>query len=188
MKRRPGGRRAYDLTYLRYIINHLSDNTSLPFGQGQNPGAFNSTETMPQGMTSAPVLPNYLGLPFRIIVSPFMRFDPATKCTDIIMFNSANLGALIVKEDPHVKSWDEPRYNSSRWRSKSGRHRIFEDHFQQPYSDLRRRKTPGPPARAGPFAAIRRPLPSRSSAKRRNPSPAEGSRRGELATATRRCL
>ncbi|MCU1250738.1 MAG: hypothetical protein JWQ49_3767 [Edaphobacter sp.] len=29
----------------------------------------------------------------------------------IIMFNSRNLGALIVDEKPHVKSWDEPQYS-----------------------------------------------------------------------------
>jgi hypothetical protein len=40
-----------------------------------------------------------------------MMFDVATKTTDIIMFNSRNLGALIVDERPHVKSWDEPRYS-----------------------------------------------------------------------------
>jgi hypothetical protein len=39
------------------------------------------------------------------------RFDVATKTTDIIMFNSRNLGALIVDEKPHVKSWDEPQYS-----------------------------------------------------------------------------
>jgi hypothetical protein len=27
------------------------------------------------------------------------------------MFNSRNLGALIVDEKPHVKSWDEPQYS-----------------------------------------------------------------------------
>jgi hypothetical protein len=27
------------------------------------------------------------------------------------MFNSRNLGALIVDERPHVKSWDEPQYS-----------------------------------------------------------------------------
>jgi hypothetical protein len=40
-----------------------------------------------------------------------MQFDVATKTTDIIMFNSRNLGALIVDERPHVKSWDEPQYS-----------------------------------------------------------------------------
>jgi hypothetical protein len=55
-------------------------------------------------MTSAPVLPNYLGLPFRILVSPFVHFDPETRLTDILMFNSKNLGALIVAEEAHVKA------------------------------------------------------------------------------------
>ena len=52
-------------------------------------------------MTSAPVLPNYLGLPFKILVSPFVHFDPDTRLTDILMFNSKNLGAIIVAEEPH---------------------------------------------------------------------------------------
>jgi hypothetical protein len=39
-----------------------------------------------------------------------MPFDTNSKTTDIIMFNSRNLGALIVDEKPHVKSWDEPQY------------------------------------------------------------------------------
>jgi len=53
---------------------------------------------------------NFGGL--RILVSPFMMFDVATtKATDIIVFNSRNLGALIVDERPHVKSWDEPQYS-----------------------------------------------------------------------------
>ncbi len=62
-------------------------------------------------MTSAPILPNYLGLPFRILVSPFVNFDPEARTTDIMMFNSRNLGALIVDEDPHVKSWEDGQYN-----------------------------------------------------------------------------
>lgn len=55
-------------------------------------------------MTAGPVLPSYLGIPFRILVSPFVHFDPETRTTDIMMFNSRNLGALIVAEEPHVKS------------------------------------------------------------------------------------
>jgi hypothetical protein len=62
-------------------------------------------------MTSAPILPNYLGLPFRILVSPFVNFDPINRVTDIMMFNTRNLGALIVDEDPHVKSWEDGQYN-----------------------------------------------------------------------------
>lgn len=62
-------------------------------------------------MTSAPVLPSYLGIPFRILVSPFVAFDPETRQTDVLMFNSRNLGALIVAEEPHVKSWEDGQYN-----------------------------------------------------------------------------
>ena len=62
-------------------------------------------------MTSAPQLPNYLGLPFRILVAPFVNFDPEERTTDIMMFNSRNLGALIVAEEPHVKSWEDGQYN-----------------------------------------------------------------------------
>jgi hypothetical protein len=54
-------------------------------------------------MTSTPMLPNYLGLPFRILCSPFVHFDPETRTTDVMMFNSKNLGAIIEAEAPHVK-------------------------------------------------------------------------------------
>ena len=49
-------------------------------------------------------------LPFQILVSPFVHYDPINRTTDILMFNSRNLGALIVKEDPHVVAWDDNRY------------------------------------------------------------------------------
>jgi hypothetical protein len=39
-----------------------------------------------------------------------MNFDTNAKTTDIIMFNSRNLGALIVDERPHVRGWDEPQF------------------------------------------------------------------------------
>ena len=39
-----------------------------------------------------------------------MNFDTTAKTTDIIMFNSRNLGALIVDERPHVREWDEPQF------------------------------------------------------------------------------
>jgi hypothetical protein len=36
---------------------------------------------------------------------------PNTRLTDLMMFNSANLGALIVKQKAEVKSWDDNTYN-----------------------------------------------------------------------------
>jgi hypothetical protein len=100
--------------------NQFWNNGGLGLGQGQTgqytqgalTGGQTSTQTgLPQMQTSAPVLPNYLGLPFRILVSPFMRFDPLTRETDILMFNSRNLGALIVDEEPHVRSFEDNRYS-----------------------------------------------------------------------------
>ena len=40
-----------------------------------------------------------------------MRFDTRTKTTDLLMFNSQNLGALIVDKEPFIRSWDEPGFD-----------------------------------------------------------------------------
>lgn len=62
----------------------------------------------PQTMTSAPTLPSYFNVPFRIIVSHLMPFNPRTRLSDIFMFDSANLGALVVAEDVTVDEFDDP--------------------------------------------------------------------------------
>jgi len=63
----------------------------------------------PQTLNSAPVLPGYMNIPFRIIVSPFVPFDPRTKLTDIYMFDSSELGVLIVDEDLMTEEFDDPK-------------------------------------------------------------------------------
>jgi hypothetical protein len=63
----------------------------------------------PQFITSAPVLPNYMNIPFRIIVSPFVPFDPRRKLTDIYMFDSNELGVLVVDEDLTTEEFDDPK-------------------------------------------------------------------------------
>lgn len=79
-------------------------------GGGLTGGQVSKTEGLPQKQASAFDLPNYLGLPFRILVSPFVFYDPVQRLTNIIMCEARNLGALIVQEDPHVKDWQDPRY------------------------------------------------------------------------------
>lgn len=100
--------------------NQFYNYSGMGFGTGQtgqytngslSGGQTSTVQGLPQNQNSAPVLPGYLGLPFRILVSPFIHFDPSTRTTDIMMFNSRNLGALIVDEDPHVKSWEDGQYN-----------------------------------------------------------------------------
>lgn len=60
-------------------------------------------------MNSAPNLPSYLGMSFRIIVSPFVPFDPRRKLSDIYMFDSSNLGALIVDEEVTTEEFTDPK-------------------------------------------------------------------------------
>jgi hypothetical protein len=100
------------------LANQFYNFGGLGFGQGQTGqstagvltgGQTSKVQGLPQTQVSAPVIPNYLGLPFRILVSPFVNFDPIHRVTDVLMFNSRNLGALIVDEDPHIKSWEDPR-------------------------------------------------------------------------------
>jgi hypothetical protein len=80
-------------------------------GQNIVPGGNAGSETAtaltgyPQTLTSAPQLPSYFPFPFRIIVSPFVRFNPSTKLTDIFMFDSNELGALLVAEDITTEEW-----------------------------------------------------------------------------------
>lgn len=62
-----------------------------------------------QVMNSAPVLPSYLGMNLRIIVSPFVPFNPAKRLTDIYVFDSMELGALIVDEEVTTEEFMDPR-------------------------------------------------------------------------------
>lgn len=60
-------------------------------------------------MNSAPVLPSYLGMNFRIVVSPYVPFDPRRKLTDIYMFDSSELGAYIVDEELTTEEFSDPK-------------------------------------------------------------------------------
>jgi hypothetical protein len=71
---------------------------------GEAPSAL---EAFSQNITSAPSLPSYFPYPFRIIVSPFVPYSPKDKLTDIVMFDSSELGALIVDEDVTVDEWND---------------------------------------------------------------------------------
>lgn len=60
-------------------------------------------------LQSAPQLPGYMNMPFRIIVSPYMPYDVRRKLTDIYMFDSRELGVLIVDEEVTTEEFDDPR-------------------------------------------------------------------------------
>lgn len=82
-------------------------------GQDINPGgnagsqAASGIEAYSQTINSAPKLPSYFPYPFVIVVSPFVNFDPASKLTDIMLFDSNELGALIVDHDVVTDEWND---------------------------------------------------------------------------------
>jgi hypothetical protein len=76
-------------------------------GNAQSPTP-TSLQDLDQNLTSVPTLPSYLGMSFNIIPSPFMEFNVSNNTCDMIMFNSQNLGALIVDQDPSVLEWSQP--------------------------------------------------------------------------------
>lgn len=98
----------------RKPTNDLASFPPMGEGTGQNqevpPGSSSSTPAsrLDQGLTSTPRLPGYLPMSFNIIPSPFCNYDVTNNTADLMMFNSQNLGALIVDQDPSVLEWGQP--------------------------------------------------------------------------------
>jgi hypothetical protein len=61
-----------------------------------------------QLMSSAPVMPNYLGIPFRVVVSPFVPYDAASNTTTILMADSSQLGFYIEDHPAQTSEWQDP--------------------------------------------------------------------------------
>ena len=87
----------------------LASGQNIVPGGGPSSTASTALSGYPQTLTSSPVLPGYLNIPFRIIVSPLVPYDPRRKLTDIYMFDSSELGVLIVDEDVTTEEFDDPR-------------------------------------------------------------------------------
>jgi hypothetical protein len=86
----------------------------IPGGFGQfTPGGNAAGETptsvtgLDQNLNSAAQIPSYFPHPLRVIVSPFVPFDVYKQTCDIMIFDSRNLGALVVEEDVTVDQWDD---------------------------------------------------------------------------------
>ena len=60
-----------------------------------------------QALTSAPVLPRHWAWPLRIVVSPWIPFDPGTKRTDIIVADGNELGLLIEEYPVRIDRWED---------------------------------------------------------------------------------
>lgn len=103
----PAGRAPWD--------NSSQGGMGLSGGQTITPGGNAAGEQpspladYPQTLNSGPNLPGYMNIPFRIIVSPFVPYDPRRKLTDIYMFDASELGVLIVDHDVMTDEFDDPR-------------------------------------------------------------------------------
>ncbi len=58
-------------------------------------------------LTSTPVLPARWAWPLRIVVSPWIPFNPATKMTDIILCDGNELGLYIEEYSTKVERWED---------------------------------------------------------------------------------
>lgn len=58
-------------------------------------------------LNSAAVIPSYFPYPLRVLVSPFVPYDEEKQVTDIMIFDSQNLGALVVDEDVSIDQWED---------------------------------------------------------------------------------
>lgn len=102
----PAGRAPWD--------NSSQGGLGLSSGQTITPGENAAGETAsvltdyPQTINSSPNLPGYFNVPFRVIVSPFVPYDPARKLTDIYMFDASELGVLIVDQEITTEEFDDP--------------------------------------------------------------------------------
>ena len=65
-------------------------------------------ETLPPDFKGQPILPSWAGIPFKIMVSPQVPFDPITKTTSIYFVDPSNAGALIQGENINHHQWSDP--------------------------------------------------------------------------------
>jgi len=60
-----------------------------------------------QNLNSPATIPSYFPYPLRVLVSPFVPFNEDNNTCDIMIFDSANLGALVVDQDVTTDQWED---------------------------------------------------------------------------------
>ena len=82
-------------------------------GRTQTPGGNAASETATgvlghdQNLSTAPSIPDYFPYPLTVLVSPFVPFNVENQTADMFLFDSQNLGALIVDEEVTVDTWED---------------------------------------------------------------------------------
>ena len=91
---------AYDVTGVKR--DSFFNNLGMSSG-GARPG-----EDKPVDFTGMPILPSYLQIPFKVMVSPQVPYDPVTQLTDIYFVDNGNAGAIVNAEDINHYQWNDP--------------------------------------------------------------------------------
>ena len=61
-----------------------------------------------QNMNAAPVIPNYLGMPLQVLVSPFVPYDAVNNTTTVMVGDSNQFGFLVEEHGPQTTEWMDP--------------------------------------------------------------------------------
>jgi hypothetical protein len=75
---------------------------------GMSSGGARPGENMPPDFKGAPILPSYLQIPFKLMVSPQVPYNPITKLTDIYFVDNQNAGAIVNAEAITHYQWNDP--------------------------------------------------------------------------------
>lgn len=75
---------------------------------GMSSGGPRPGEHMPVDFKGMPILPSYLQIPFRVLVSPQVPFNPVSKLTDIYFIDNGNAGTFINAEGINHYQWSDP--------------------------------------------------------------------------------
>jgi len=80
-----------------------------PYTPGENVGSETATAKadIDQNLATRPNVPSYFPYPLKVLVSPFVPFDVNNNTADIMIFDSSNLGALVVDEDVSMDQWED---------------------------------------------------------------------------------
>jgi hypothetical protein len=80
-----------------------------PFTPSGNAGSETPTSVskIDQNLNSPAVIPGYFPYPLRVLVSPFVPFNVNNNTADIMIFDSNNLGALVIDEGVSVDQWED---------------------------------------------------------------------------------
>lgn len=77
-------------------------------GLGMSSNGARPGETKPVDFKGSPILPAWAQIPFKIMVSPQVPYNPITKLTDIYFVDPGNAGAIIQSENINHHQWSDP--------------------------------------------------------------------------------